>query len=140
MDRYVAADERMKRGPVEPDEAGVGGEPPAHERRCAEHADERVEAERTRGEEDDGGDEEGEARRVRADQQAGDECAQDEVARVAAGSRSNAHECRRVRRSGWRRQVPQTVTWSRRVAIRFSPMPGMRSSSFTDPKPPCCWR
>ena len=74
------------------------------------------------------GDEGGGRGSARADQQSPDEAGEDEVARVRAQDGR--------KRGG----SAHTVTWSRSAAMRFSPMPGMRSSSFTDPKPPCCSR
>lgn len=35
---------------------------------------------------------------------------------------------------------PHTVTLARRAASFLGPMPGMRSRSAMDEKPPCCWR
>ena len=126
--RGLCPDQRTQRGPVERREPNLG-EPGA-----GEHG--------ARGEQREAGTRDG----------AGDRRAGEEPRQPGGGERAGGHgrgehprdergedEVTGVRAKGLERP-DHTVTRSFRAAIRAGPIPGTRSSSATERKPPCSWR
>ncbi len=129
LDRADVPEARPERRAVERREATLGTARAADERHRADQRGRRPPAEERDGE----GCSEHDRRRRRdpAEQQPGHEGAEGEVARTLPQGRHARGQALRC---------PYGDTCGRSAASFFAPMPGMRSSSSTEPKPPCATR
>ena len=119
----LVADQRVQRGRVQRGEARVRRGGSADQRHRGQRRHHRSQPHCAGRQQADCRDQARRRQRPVPDKEPGDQRPEDQVPRVGACLRRD-----------------QTVTWSRSAAMRFAPMPGMRSSSLTDPKPPCCAR